>query len=525
MMEKKQVNELGNRPDFLIIITDQERATQHFPKNWEENHLSTMTALKSDGISFERAFCNTCMCSPSRSTLLTSNYPAQHHVTQTLTTGGSMSTAEQTLSNSYPNIARVLSPLGYDCQWRGKWHVSKGQDKGDPYGNVTAEDIALFGFKGWVGPDSGEDAHPENFGGGFANHDAMYIKQSIEYLESVKLRREAGDTTPFCLVISLVNPHDVLGYPNQVQYGYNEDEYTQREVSLPETWNEDLLENKKPMSQFQTNIAADGLLGVLKDKDMKLDYINFYAYLLEKIDKQIGTVVDCLKGSNLYDKTVVIRTSDHGEMGLAHGGMRQKAFVAYEEALRVPLVISNPILFKEPVKTTKLATLADILPTMCDIVDTVYPDDIRGVSLLPIIEFDTDVQNEILFTFDDTKSGSNSLASSVKAANRIRCVRTENWKYTSYFDALNEYAREEELYNLEIDPNEYTNLAYNSENRNILKAMREKLNKLMNEKLKLRSLTYDKKSFVETNPIYQTYAYNSLDEEQVIKSENNKNGE
>jgi choline-sulfatase len=104
------------------------------------------------------------MCSPSRSTLLTGTYPAQHKVTETLTTGGPFSSVEQTLNPQTPNIARLLEPLGYDCQYRGKWHISKGNNSGDPYGDVTAEDIALFGFKGWVGPDAGEDAKPENFG-------------------------------------------------------------------------------------------------------------------------------------------------------------------------------------------------------------------------------------------------------------------------------------------------------------------------------------------------------------------------
>jgi len=504
--------------DFLIIITDQERATQHFPPNWEENNLPVMTALKQTGISFDRAFCNTCMCSPSRSTLLTSNYPAQHHVTQTLTTGGNMSDAEQTLSNTYPNIARVLANEGYDCQWRGKWHVSKGQDGSDPYGNVTAEDIALFGFKGWVGPDSGEDAHPENFGGGYANHDVKYIEQAIEYLEQVRLRREKGDNTPFLLVLSLVNPHDVLGYPNQVQYGYFEEEYTQRDVPLPATWDEDLLENKKPMAQFQTNIAADGLLGVLKDKEMKLNYINFYAYLLKKVDSQIGEVVNKLRSSSLIDNTIVFRTSDHGEMGLAHGGMRQKAFVAYEEALRVPLVISNPILFPQGRRTNNLATLADVLPTLCDMVGAVVPADVRGVSLMPVIDSDMSVQDEVLFTFDDTKSGSNSLPSSVKAANRIRCIRTDKWKYVVYFDALDEYVEEEELYNLEEDANEYNNLAYSKEYQSKKIRMQMLMKKLMRDKLNIRDVTYDKKTFVETNPVYQTYAYNSLDEEQALKS-------
>ena len=520
VMNKLLLNTLRDsttKPDLIFIITDQERATQNFPDNWERENLKTLTFLKDNGFSFERAFCNTCMCSPSRSTLLTGTYPAQHQVTQTLTTGGNLSDAEQTLNPQTPNIARLLEPLGYDCQYRGKWHVSKGNNVGDPYGDVTAEDIALFGFKGWVGPDAGEDAKPENFGGGYANHDQMYIRQALEYLKEVKIRRSKGDHQPYCLVLSLVNPHDVLGYPNSVQYGYLPPQYTQRGIELPSTVNENLIENKKPLAQFQTNIAADGLLGVLKNDDMKLDYINFYGYLLRQIDAQIGTVIDELyrpyDGKQLLaHNALVIRTADHGEMGLSHGGMRQKAFVAYEEALRVPLVISNPILFgtDNNKSTYELATLIDVIPTMCDLLGITPPSDCRGTSLLPIMEEGKSVQEEILFTYDDTKSGSSTLPSSVKTCNRIRTIRTKDWKFSYYFDALGAYEAQYELYDLVNDPTEYTNLAYDPKYFNIRTQLTVKLKQLEREKLLVNDNTFSSMTWVDTNPVYQDYAYNKL---------------
>ena len=511
----------NKNPDLVFIITDQERATQNFPDNWERENLKTLSFLKVNGFSFDRAFCNTCMCSPSRSTLLTGTYPAQHTVTQTLTTGGTYSNAEQTLNPQTPNIARLLEPLGYDCQYRGKWHVSKGNNTGDPYGDVTSEDIALFGFKGWVGPDAGEDAKPENFGGGFANHDQMYIRQALEYLKEVKERRSKGDYQPYCLVISLVNPHDVLGYPNSVQYGYLPSQYTQRGIELPDTVNEKLLKNKKPVAQLQTNIAADGLLGVLKDDNMKLDYINFYGYLLRQIDAQIGTVVDELykefNGERLADNALIIRTSDHGEMGLSHGGMRQKAFVAYEEALRIPMVISNPVLFDVESgnkASDELATLIDIIPTLCDLLSIAPPSDCRGTSLLPIVESGQSVQDEILFTFDDTKSGSSTLPSSVKTCNRIRSIRTKDWKFNYYFDVLGAYESQYEMYDLNADPSEYINLAYNPKYASVRDDLTQKLNKLEREKLLVNyNKTFSSMRWVDTNPNFDDYAYNELSEE------------
>lgn len=525
---KEKIQELPSQPDIIFIITDQERATQHFPDNWEKENLPTLTKLKQNGFSFDRAFCNTCMCSPSRSTLFTGTYPAQHQVTQTLTEGGVYSDGEIQLNNQTPNIGRILDDIGYDVQYRGKWHLSKGADGGDP----LAKDISLFGFKGWIGPDAGEDAKPENFGGGYPNHDARYVAEAIEYLEEVRERRKNGDMTPYCLVLSLVNPHDVLGYPKFVNYGYTEDEYTQRTIpELPSTVNEQLLRNKKPMAQLQTNIAADGLLGVLKNDDMKLNYLNFYAYLLTKIDAQIGEFIDVLyddQDINLANDAIVFRLADHGEMGMSHGGMRQKAFVAYEEALRIPMVISNPVMFPKGKQSMELASLVDIVPTISHFVGIEKPKDARGESLIPIIENGKSVQDAILFTFDDTKSGSNQFPSSVKTTNRLRTIRTKEWKYTYYFDALGSYERQYELYNLLSDEDELDNLAYNPEYSDIKEKLHKQLLALEISKLRINKVfekgnEYETKNWVQTNPNYQTYAYNGLSDYEVDNYKKNKN--
>ena len=346
MTFKERLSNLSGKPDILIILTDQERATQHFPENWEQDNLKTLTFLKKNGFSFDRAFCNTCMCSPSRSTLLTGLYPAQHHVTQTLTEGGRYSPAEIELDNTLPNIARMLFEEGYDVQYRGKWHVSKGSDGGSP----AASDIAMYGFRGWIAPDAGEDTAPENFGGGFANHDKAYVQQAIAYLQSVRERRQKGDKQAYCLVVSLVNPHDVLCYPKGFNYGYGND-FLSGPIQLPATVDEDLATNGKPSAQAQVKATGALSLGPLNTQEKQTNYINFYGNLLRVVDTEIGFLIKELyqevEGSKLADQALVIRLADHGEMGMAHGGMRQKAFVAYEEATRIPMVISNPVLFPE----------------------------------------------------------------------------------------------------------------------------------------------------------------------------------
>jgi arylsulfatase A-like enzyme len=472
MSFSKRRAKLPKQPDLIIIITDQERATQHFPKNWESDNLKTMTFLKEQGFSFDRAFCNSCMCSPSRATLFTGTYPAHHGVTQTLTWGGRYSDAEITLDPSLFNMARMLQEEGYDVQYRGKWHLNKGDTEND----LSPSQIALTGFEGWIAPDAGEDVKPENFGGGFANHDEKYIKQGTEYLKRIRTERESGAThVPYCLVLSLVNPHDVLAYPDGVGYGYYKEDWASRDIRLPKSVTEDLLENKKPMAQFQIMKGAGKLLGALPTREDKLSYINFYGHTLQKIDGQIGEFIDELykgsaNGKKLADDAIVIRLSDHGEMGMAHGGMRQKAFNAYEETLRVPMVISNPILFpKDDEKVLKssdnLASLIDIMPTIASLVGIKKPArSLQGKNLVPIMEDNSEVQESIMFTFDDTKASSADVPSAVFAANRVRCIRTKDWKYSYYFHALGSYRTEYELYHIAEgkDPNEMHNLAYSN---------------------------------------------------------------
>lgn len=494
-LKEKLNQKIGKQPDIILIITDEQRATQHFPPGWEEKNLPTLTFLKENGFSFDRAFCNTCMCSPSRATLFTGTYPAKHGVSQTLTEGGLLSPQEPTLDNTLPNIMNVLWADGYDVQYRGKWHMSKGVAPNGTktnYENLTAADISLFGAMGWIAPDAGEDVNPLNFGGGYANHDARYTAEAIQYLKEVKIKRAVGNYKPYCLVLSLVNPHDVLAYPKSAATsGYHPDSWSGREIELPATVNENLLENKKPMAQEQILINMALSLGAVATSEEKLNYINFYGNLLSHVDKEIGYLIEELykedeNGKKLADSTIVTLTSDHGEMGLAHGGLRQKTFVAYEEALRVPLVISNPILFKNHNirQSMALATLADIMPTFIDIANVSNPPiGLAGTSLLPIMDTGTAVQHSILFTYDDIKAGSNSNWAVVKAANRIRCIRTEKWKFDYYFDASSAYFKQYELYDLVNDPLEINNLAYDPGYSEIRMELEEQLHQLEVDKL------------------------------------------
>jgi len=134
--------------------------------------------------------------------------------------------------------------------------------------------------------------------------------------------------------------------------------------------------------------------------------------------------------------------------------------------------------------TMKLASLVDVMPTIAEMTNVQnVPAGLRGVSLVPLMKDNVAVQDSILFAFDDTKAGLNNKASMVNAANRVRSIRTEEWKFNYYFDAMGAYADQFELYNLIADPDEMHNLAYDDNYKDQREEMARQLKQLERSKL------------------------------------------
>lgn len=462
-----------DRPNILILMTDQERQPMHWPDGWAKANLPARERLLAHGLEFRNMFCSTAMCSPSRASLFTGMFPPQHGVTGTLTPPGTTNDDQHEMPLDIQNMAKLLKSAGYDVQYRGKWHMSKGADNTE----VTAADIAAYGFDGWVGPDGGGDVEPVNFGGGCANLDQLYVDQAVDFLNNAS----AANPKPWALIVSLVNPHDLLAFPaswdsqspsDPTCYNYRDEApgCFEQGIQLPPTRDERLAANFKPSAQTQSLVLLAGL-GLLNPADNEPSkYVNFYAYLQKHIDSQIGQVLDALDNNpGLTDKTVIVRVADHGEMGLSHGGLRQKMFNVYEETLSVPLIVSNPVMFPNPVKTDALASLVDIMPTLAAVAQVPDPSawTFSGTNLMPVIldavqnpaNPTVQAQDSVLFTFDDKNVGQPDGQTIVKAPNHIRAVRTERYKYAVYFDPAGSVEPQLELYDLQTDPTELHNLA------------------------------------------------------------------
>jgi arylsulfatase A-like enzyme len=492
---------LGRRPNFLVVITDQQRAPQHWPQDagWLAALMPNDAELARTGLRFTQAFCNTAMCSPSRATLLTGRYPAEHGVQLTLTAAdlrpdprngpavaatmaailrrseaparrvltqfargalqiGRRSGGEPELPPALPNLATLLRGAGYTVAYKGKWHLSHPSGNGPLLGGWAqrdAEQLAALGFDEWEPPDAGENAKAAHFGGGNAGWDSVYTGQAQRWLARAELPE------PFCLIVSLVNPHDVLGYPASHRAGgYGNSDFRDLGVALPPTLGEDL--GTKPGVHALMRLGMTAYLGPLRGRRAQFDYVNFYAHLHRLVDAEIGRLVATLGSpddpDSLRSRTVVVRCSDHGEMGLSHGGLRQKMFNVYEETIRVPLILSNPRLFAQPAETDALVSLVDVLPTLLSLAGAELPSGLRGRDLTPLLTGDTAAGSDAVhFTYDDHQAGT-AMQNAPGQPNRIRAVRTKSAKYAVYFDPNGRADPEYELYDLERDPLELSNL-------------------------------------------------------------------
>ncbi len=455
--------------NVILFLTDQERAIQHFPPNWLRQNLPGMRRLRRHGISFERAFTNACMCSPARSTLMSGYFPAQHGVKYTLEEDMPYPEypyqVELPTPPAMPNLATVMRAAGYTVVYKGKWHCSKPAQKE----NAVPADLEKYGFTRWNPPDAGANQSVPEAGGGFVDNDGRFVDSTgtpesgsegvMQYLSSTAAKQQ-----PFFMVISLVNPHDVLFYPSKSfeEAGYDPS-WLQGDIGVPATNEEDLSTKPSVQEQF---LKIFNLTGKPRTEKEKRAYLNYYGNLMRSSDSYLVNVLDKLEEAGLADDTLIVRTADHGEMGLTHGGMRQKNFNFYEEATRVPLVYSNPKLFPTPQTTEALVSHVDFLPTLASLAAAPKAAlaNWQGVDYSKLVlhpKTARPVQDYVVFTYDDFQSGQ-AKPPYPKPPNHIVSIREGRWKLAKYYDVSKENKKppQWEMYDLKTDPREETNLAY-----------------------------------------------------------------
>ena len=526
------------KPNIMVILTDQQRAIRHFPEKWVEQNLKSLIRLQKNGMTYSNNYINTAPCWANRGILMSGTYPL---ISQVLEVGN-------TLPPSFANFSKILKKAGYRIVYKGKWHLTGKFDQfavdwsSDADARIAAikegeEMERLYGLSGWTSPDAGTSLVMKptkkgiaNLGGGYGKNDLRVItgegfiapekQQSV--LDFIKDNRQSS--TPYCLVISLVNPHDISVYPGELEaYGYSLADFENYEgFHLPESYYKDDL-STKPDAQLN---FLNGFDGGAMDETTALSYLKFYAYLQAQSDRLIETVLDAMTSEQL-NETIIIRTADHGEMGASHGGLREKMNTFYQETVNIPLIISNPLLFPEPRVCEELVGQIDLLPTIAEMIGLDEQKTKEEFFLLgdsfakTLLNPDVHTNDEVIFLF---YSGSNFKVLPSGAANVICGLVNKKWKYGVYFapegglPAIESYpgiqtgdtfSREEtiaiatsnwypvvilesvqyELYDLVNDPNELDNMLYGEQISEPIQAIQKELHyKLTQEMTKNNSM-------------------------------------
>ena len=279
------------KPNILFIFSDQ----QHWQAlGFKDPFFETpnLDALAAGGVVFENSFCTTPQCSPSRSSLLTGNYPSKTGVMGNIGAAGGSSLAEKT-------IGARLKKAGYRTGYFGKWHLG-------------SEAIANAGW----------DEEWKRIG------DREVTRRAVKFLEACKYADK-----PFALFLSYNNPHDI--------YHFRPDrDRAKGPVILPESWHRETFAGKPAIQkQFMTEDQGTKIWG--HEQAVWEAYREFYREKVRLYDTEVGQVLRALKDSGLEEETVVFASSDHGDMDTHHKLIFKGPFM-YEQMVRIPLIVRMP---------------------------------------------------------------------------------------------------------------------------------------------------------------------------------------
>jgi arylsulfatase A-like enzyme len=305
-------------PNILVILVDQLRAPAWAPASLAlDALLPNLAALRSESVSFEGHYTASNDCSPSRGTLLTGLYSHQT---------GCMITGRSRLSTGFPTWGTLLRELDYETTWWGKWHLNPD----------ARASLQPYGFSGGTYPS------PNGAPGQGTEVDPTIVDQFEDWFD-----HESGNG-PWCTTVSLVNPHDVAWWYRFTSEIPLEGEPPGWVNEIPPNFEtpEQLLAGGKPLLHRSLQETAARSFGAVPFDGPEMvgawsGLMNTYLLLQTYVDRQIGRVLAKLASQpQVSANTVIVFTSDHGEYGGAHG-MRGKGASAYEEAIHVPLYVSD----------------------------------------------------------------------------------------------------------------------------------------------------------------------------------------
>ncbi len=395
------------RRNVLIVLVDQER----FPLHHDPGSRPNRERLKSTSVEFTNHYCVYPLCSPSRASLFTGLYPHEAGVHTNI----DIACWNPSLPPSLPILGRVFREAGYDTGYFGKWHLTLGHR-----GEST---LRQYGFE--------HGALNELVAIG---RDRPIARRAAHWIRTRKAR-------PWLLVCSLVNPHDIcLPWLDPLYPGQKG-----RAAAAPPNLETDYTGFPEAVRTHRT--ALSDMRG--RYKYVGDDWVKdarFYYDLIDHADVSLGLVLDALHASGQEEDTVIVFTSDHGEMLGSHG-LLNKGFI-YEENLRVPLWISVPGQVAKHTLRNDLSSHLDIVPTVSSLGGLNWPAPLAGRDLDPVHNAGPEPPRRIFLE---------GAAGNLDHTPLWRGTRDGQWKYCRYVNG------DEQLYYLKEDPLELHNLAADPE--------------------------------------------------------------
>ncbi len=446
---------MPDRPNILWITTDQQRYDTIHALGNEHIRTPNLDRLCAEGTAFTHAYCQNPICTPSRSSFLTGLYPS-------VLPGNINGNEKPLLPEGVELITKRLADAGYRCGLSGKLHLASGwngveerADDGYDVFHYSHSPCQTFDrsneYVAWL-----EDQGMLDRVFDASNHNPK-LRRGVTYRPDVPF--ELHQTTwccdraidfmkeqqdrPWLFSVNIFDPHTPMDPPQEYRRRYDPDSLP------PPIFTEQDPETQEKLSThiFQNTCNPPG------DRELR-EKAGYYA-MIELIDENVGRLLAALEETGQRENTIVIFTSDHGDM-LGDHGLRAKGCRFYEGLVRVPLIFSWPGRFKRGLKADGLVELTDLAPTLADLAG-IEPAWTHGKSLLPILEHGEGknhhheyVRCEFYDTVDMNFGKKNREAPPPSFATMYR---DERWKLCVYHG--NDYG---ELYDMTNDPDELNNL-------------------------------------------------------------------
>ncbi|MFX3631524.1 MAG: sulfatase [Candidatus Pristimantibacillus sp.] len=469
---------MKRKTHIWLITTDQMRADAIGIEN-SDVLTPSLDEMAREGTVFERSYCASPVCTPSRASIFTGRYP---HVHGAWNIGVSLNEDEVTLCDH-------LKRLDYRTVGVGKMHFrpqckpnytnepespayrDRGRDADNTYfgfdEHIITEDNGIGAYTDWLNEQSPEWAESytrdrgrnEGAAGDVWEsempaelHQTYWTaERSIEVIEN-----HSGDQ-PLFLWTSFVDPHHPFNPPRSYV-----ERYASADIRLPSLAEARTIQRPEHLMRQNGNYwPGGGETHAYGDEHMHRLIRNYYA-MITFIDDQIGRIRDAWKAKGIYDDVLVVFTADHGEM-LGDHGLLYKGPWFYEGLTRVPMIVRGPGI-QSGHRTAALMENVDILPTLLEAVGQERPYGVQGVSQLPVMTgIASNVRDSAITTYDAHDRGIHG-----------KCLRTDKYKLVVF-----EGEPYGELFDLENDPgekvNEYLNPSYKEIKYKLMEIMLQRL--------------------------------------------------